>query len=197
MRFQGRSRSCFGRQPDLSNDETAQIYILCSKVQIWWASFGSRGHGIMEYTSHSPEETCNLSQKIGSLIVDPIVLALSGDLGSGKTAFVQGLARGLEVPQEYYITSPTFTLVNEYPGRLRLFHIDLYRLEHYGDLEDIGLYDILSKKAVVAIEWAEKLPEDFTSNCLAISFEIIDDDTRKIYLIAYGHDAKGLIKALG
>ena len=93
-----------------------------------------------KYTTHSPEETFDLGRKIGSLIDDPIVLALSGDLGSGKTVFVQGLARGLEVQPEYYITSPTFTLVNEYPGRLRLFHIDLYRLDHFGDLEDIGLH---------------------------------------------------------
>ena len=150
-----------------------------------------------KYTTHSPEETFNLGQKIGSLIDDPIVLALSGDLGSGKTVFVQGLARGLDVPPDYYITSPTFTLVNEYLGRLRLFHIDLYRLDHFGDLEDIGLLDILSNRAVVAIEWAEKLPEDFVSNYMRIAFEIIDDDTRKINLIAYGHDATVLIKALG
>ena len=152
---------------------------------------------IYKYAAHSPEETFKLGQKIGSLIDDPIVLALSGDLGSGKTVFVQGLARGLDVPSEYYITSPTFTLVNEYPGRLRLYHIDLYRLDHFGDLEDIGLFDILSDKAVVAIEWAEKLPQDFASNYLQIGFEIIDDDTRKIKLIAYGHDATVLIKALG
>jgi tRNA threonylcarbamoyladenosine biosynthesis protein TsaE len=149
------------------------------------------------YTTKSREETFNLGREIGSLITDPIVLALSGDLGSGKTVFVQGLARGLGISPEYYITSPTFTLVNEYPGRLRLFHIDLYRLEGYVDLEDIGLYDILSNKAVVAIEWADKLPEDLTTNYLEIDFGIIDDDTRKINLIAYGHDAAGLIKALG
>ena len=111
--------------------------------------------------------------------------------------FVQGLAKGLDVPPEYYITSPTFTLVNEYSGRFHLFHIDLYRLEHYGDLEDIGLYDILSKNAVVAIEWAEKLPADLMATGLALSFDIIDDDTRRINAIAYGHDAAGLIKALG
>ena len=148
-------------------------------------------------TTICAEETKQLGQKIGSLIDDPMVLALSGDLGSGKTVFVQGLARGLDVPPEYYITSPTFTLVNEYPGRLRLFHIDLYRLDHFGDLEDIGLHDILSSRAVVAIEWSEKLPEDYASNYMKIVFEIIDDDTRKINLIAYGHDATVLIKALG
>ena len=151
----------------------------------------------LNLTTHSPEETNNLGQKIGSFIAGPVLLALSGDLGSGKTVFVQGLAGGLDVPSEFYITSPTFTLVNEYPGRLHLFHIDLYRLDHHGDLDDIGLYDILSQKAVVAIEWAEKLPDDLMATGLALSFGIINDKTRKINVIAYGHEAAGLIKALG
>jgi tRNA threonylcarbamoyladenosine biosynthesis protein TsaE len=70
-------------------------------------------------------ETQKLGQSIGKWIQQPLVIALTGDLGSGKTAFVQGLAEGLEVPGQYYITSPTFTLINEYPGRLPFFHIDL------------------------------------------------------------------------
>ena len=146
------------------------------------------------FTTCSSEETFSLGQKIGSLIADPLVLALSGDLGSGKTVLVQGLAKGLGVPPEYYITSPTFTLVNEYPGRLKLFHIDLYRLDHYADLEDIGLDDILSANAVVAVEWVEKLPDDLRAAGLALNFDIIDDDTRKINVIAYGHAAALLIK---
>jgi tRNA threonylcarbamoyladenosine biosynthesis protein TsaE len=149
-----------------------------------------------KHTTHSAEETHRLGRKIGSQIAGPVLLALIGDLGSGKTVFVQGLAKGLNVPSEYYITSPTFTLVNEYPGRLELVHIDLYRLEHYDDLEDIGLDDILYRNAVVSIEWAEKLPADLMTNCLAVRFEIIDDSTRKINIIAYGHAATVLIKAL-
>lgn len=150
----------------------------------------------LKRTTHSREETHNLGQKIGTLIASPTLLALTGGLGSGKTAFVQGLAKGLDVPEDYYITSPTFTLINEYPGRLRLFHVDLYRLETYIDLEEIGLYDILEGDGVVAIEWAEKLPEDLLTACMAISFNIVDDQTRKIDLIASGHNAEGLIKAL-
>lgn len=146
--------------------------------------------------THCREETHKLGQKIGAYIKAPAVIALTGDLGSGKTAFVQGLARGLEIPEEYYITSPTFTLVNEYQGRFRLFHVDLYRLENFIDLEEIGLYDILDSDAVVAIEWAEKLSENLLSNHLAINFDIIDDQMREISLSAYGHDAVILIKAL-
>jgi tRNA threonylcarbamoyladenosine biosynthesis protein TsaE len=150
----------------------------------------------LHITSHSFEETQELGENIGTLISDTTLLALTGELGSGKTAFVQGLASGLEVPQEYYITSPSFTLINEYPGRMRLFHVDLYRLENYTDLEETGLYDILEGDGVVAVEWAEKLPEDLLSTHIAIGFNIIDDKTREINLIAYGHDAVGLIKAL-
>jgi tRNA threonylcarbamoyladenosine biosynthesis protein TsaE len=150
----------------------------------------------LKQTTHSRKETCNMGQRIGRLIEAPIILALTGELGSGKTAFVQGLAGGLEVPQEYYITSPSFTLINEYPGRMRLFHVDLYRLENYTDTEETGLYDILEGDGVVAVEWAEKLPEDLLSTYIAIGFSIVDDKTRKINLIAYGHDAVGLIKAL-
>ena len=150
----------------------------------------------LKRTTQSREETQALGENIGKRIAAPMILALTGELGSGKTAFVQGLASGLEVPQEYYVTSPSFTLINEFPGRMRLFHVDLYRLENYADMEETGLYDILQGDGVVAVEWAEKLPEDFLSNYIAIGFEIVDDETRKIILIAYGHDAAGLIKAL-
>ena len=150
----------------------------------------------LKHTTHSREETQGLGEKIGALIATPTLLALSGELGSGKTAFVQGLASGLEVPHDYYITSPSFTLINEYPGRMRLFHVDLYRLENYTDIEEIGLYDILAGDGVVAVEWAEKLPEDLLPAHIAIGFKIIDDETREINLIAYGQDAIGLIKAL-
>ena len=132
----------------------------------------------LKRTTHSLEETQELGKNIGKLIASPTLLALTGELGSGKTAFVQGLAGGLEVPQEYYITSPSFTLINEYPGRMRLFHVDLYRLENYTDMEETGLYDILEENGVVAVEWAEKLPEELISTYIAISFNIVDDETR-------------------
>ena len=147
--------------------------------------------------THSVAETRHLGQKIGRLIDQPTAVALIGDLGSGKTAFVQGLARGLGVPSNYYITSPTFTLVNEYPGRLPLFHIDLYRLETIQDFEDIGLEDLFYDQAVLAIEWADRLAENFFSDYLSIHFEMNDAEFRKLDLIAYGQNAINLIKALG
>jgi tRNA threonylcarbamoyladenosine biosynthesis protein TsaE len=125
-----------------------------------------------------------------------VIIALIGDLGSGKTAFVQGLASGLDVPVEYYVTSPTFTLINEYPGRLPLYHADLYRLETVRDFEDIGLDELLYGQGVLAVEWADKLAENLSGAYLSLKFEIIDDDCRKIDLIAYGHNGLSLIETL-
>jgi len=149
-----------------------------------------------QITTHTSDETQKLGKTIGKWIEHPLVIGLSGDLGSGKTAFVQGLAEGLEVPDEYYITSPTFTLINQYPGRFPLFHIDLYRLDGISDLEDIGLDELLYDQAVIAIEWAEKLSPDLPAEHLAMTFKITDDDYRRISLIAYGHNLDNLIKAL-
>jgi len=147
-------------------------------------------------TTHSLEQTHQLGKKIGRGITAPMVIALSGELGSGKTAFVQGLASGLDVPDTYYVTSPTFTLINEYHGRLRLFHVDLYRLEKKFDLEEIGLDEILHSQGVVAIEWAEKMPLSFLDDYLAVVFSIIDDASREISFFAYGHLPLNLINAL-
>lgn len=149
-----------------------------------------------QITTRTPDETQKLGKTIGKWIEHPLVIGLSGDLGSGKTVFVQGLAKGLEVPDQYYITSPTFTLINEYPGRFPLFHIDLYRLDGIGDLEDIGLDELLCDQAVIAIEWAEKMSPDLPAQHLAMTLEITDDDYRRISLIAYGPNLVNLIKAL-
>ncbi len=146
--------------------------------------------------THSADETRKLGQKIGTLTNQPLIIALNGDLGSGKTAFVQGLARGLDVPEDYYITSPTFTLINEYPGRLRLMHVDLYRLDSIADLEDIGLDERLYDQAVIAIEWADKLLVSLPDWHLTVSMEIIDDNRRTLSLYAAGHHEVNLLLAL-
>ncbi|HTV40314.1 MAG TPA: tRNA (adenosine(37)-N6)-threonylcarbamoyltransferase complex ATPase subunit type 1 TsaE [Candidatus Sulfotelmatobacter sp.] len=107
-------------------------------------------------TSHSPSETEALGEQFGRAAQRGWVIALSGDLGAGKTQFVKGLARGLEISARVH--SPTFTLVAEYTGgRLKLFHLDLYRLETAGDILSAGIEDFLQPDGVAVIEWAEKL----------------------------------------
>jgi len=149
-----------------------------------------------QITTHSVEETKTLGQIIGKTVTCETVLALTGDLGSGKTSFVQGLAKGLEVPDDYYITSPSYTLINEYPGRFPLFHVDLYRISDPIDVEDIGLDEILNNQGVVAIEWADRMETERLSEHIDIQFEILGDKTRKISIIPKGLKVEGIIKKI-
>ena len=150
----------------------------------------------MKLTTHSLDETLSLGKNIGKMLNAGSIIALTGDLGSGKTSFVHGLAKGLDVSERYYITSPTFTLINEYPGRYRLFHIDLYRIEDPLELEELGFYEIIDSNSVTAIEWADKLLGEYTSGYLDIKFKILDDKSRRITITAYGQENINLIKKL-
>lgn len=116
----------------------------------------------MEYLSHSPEETERIGETLGKTLRPGSVVAYRGGLGMGKTAFTRGLARGLGCAGR--VTSPTFTIVNEYSGTVPLFHFDMYRLGSSDDLFDIGWEDYLVRGGVCAVEWSERvsdaLPED-------------------------------------
>lgn len=117
----------------------------------------------MEYRTASEAETEALGEALGRTLSPGAVVAFTGDLGAGKTAFTRGLARGLDIGER--VTSPTFTIVNEYEGgRLPLFHFDMYRLGSSDELFDIGWEDYLRRGGVCAVEWsenvAEALPED-------------------------------------
>ncbi len=127
----------------------------------------------------SPEETQALAREIAQSLEPGEVILLEGNLGAGKTTFIQGLAQGLGVPEDYYISSPTFALINEYPGRITLFHVDLYRLEPE-EVEDLGLEDLLNQ-GVIAIEWAERLPFSFPKG-LRIRIEIVDQNRRRLVM---------------
>lgn len=140
---------------------------------------------------------------------EKMIIALTGDLGAGKTVFVQGLARGLSVPEDYYITSPTYTLINEYPGRVRLAHADLYRINANADLDNadltnMGLEDILDRNGVLVVEWANRLPSGYLSEDLSIAIAIHDEtphasteeSTRNIALFFCGRPKTNLIDQL-
>jgi len=152
--------------------------------------------GEITLATASAAETRRLGERCGRRLRTPLVIFLIGDLGSGKTVFVQGLARGLDVAADYAVTSPSFTLINEYPGRLRLFHIDLYRLGAEADLDDLGLAEILHGEGVAAVEWADKLTDGAVAERLEIHFEFGDDDRRRLRMIAYGQASLILLKAL-
>lgn len=120
----------------------------------------------MEYRTHSPEETEAVGEALGRTLVSGCVVACRGGLGMGKTAFTRGLARGLGCRGR--VTSPTFTIVNEYDGTLPLFHFDLYRLEGEDDLFDIGWEDYLARQGVCVVEWSERAPEALPPDTLFV-----------------------------
>lgn len=112
----------------------------------------------MEYRTHSDSETEAVGEALAATLSPGTVIAFTGDLGAGKTAFTRGLARGLGIGER--VTSPTFTIVNEYEGgRLPLFHFDMYRLESSEELFDIGWEDYLRRGGVCAVEWSEKIAD--------------------------------------
>jgi tRNA threonylcarbamoyladenosine biosynthesis protein TsaE len=150
---------------------------------------------VQEISTYRPDHTRALGRCLGRRIERSVVLRLTGDLGSGKTCFVQGLAEGLQVPAEYSVTSPTYTLINQYPGRLALYHIDLYRLEGLDDIETIGFWELIGTDAVVAVEWAERIPEElWPAGNIALEFILADDDAHHIRLKGYGLEMDDLIK---
>jgi tRNA threonylcarbamoyladenosine biosynthesis protein TsaE len=150
----------------------------------------------MTQTTRSPEETRALGRRIGAALVAGDILALTGDLGSGKTCLIQGIADGLEVPDTYYVTSPSYTLINEYPGRLPLFHVDLYRIVDPAELEEIGFFEILSRDGAAAIEWADRFPGELPSDRLDLHFSPIAGEGREIRFKAGGHRAHHLLKRI-
>ena len=137
---------------------------------------------IIEITSSSAEQTIEIARLIGKKLKAGDLLALSGELGSGKTCFTKGLAQGLDVSAEYQITSPTFTLINEYPARCKFHHFDVYRLNNYSELEDLGYEEYLSGEGVVVIEWAEKIAKLIPGDSIFINFEYVDENSRKMII---------------
>ncbi len=121
-------------------------------------------------------------------------MTLDGELGSGKTCLTRGIAQGLNVPEGLYVTSPSYSLINEYPGRLLLFHVDLYRVQDVGELEELGLDEIMGGDGVAVIEWADRLVGDLPKERLAISMSILDDRTRALQFSAYGPQAVDLVE---
>ena len=132
----------------------------------------------MEYVTNSPEETEALGSRLGLRLKPGAVVAFTGDLGAGKTAFTRGLARGLGIGQQ--VTSPTFTIVNEYEGgRLPLFHFDMYRLGSSEELFDIGWEDYLARGGVCAVEWSENVADALEDGAIQVDIRRGDGDTQR------------------
>ena len=146
----------------------------------------------LDFISHSEAQTRRLGARLGELLQGGEVIALEGELGTGKTRWVQGVGQGLEIHQP--ITSPTFTLVNEHHGRLTLYHVDLFRIDQVGEAIAFGLEDYLYSDGVCVIEWAERVVEVLPPERLWITFHHLDTTKRRITLRASGERYQQLLK---
>jgi tRNA threonylcarbamoyladenosine biosynthesis protein TsaE len=133
-------------------------------------------------TSRSSEETFLIGKIIGRNLIEKDIVALVGDLGAGKTCLAQGIARGLGVPDEYQITSPSFTLINEYQGRIMLYHFDLYRLSRASEMNDMGYEEYFFGEGVSVIEWADKMTGILPHESLFVLINYTDENERNIII---------------
>ena len=146
----------------------------------------------LRVVTYAPDQTRALGKKLGSLIDGSFLITLSGELGAGKTTFTQGLARGLEITRN--VTSPTFTLMKSYKGRLPLYHIDAYRLEDID--QDLGFEEYVAGDGVCVIEWSNFIEDVLPEERLSINLTISDDDSRMLVFSAYGDKYEEVLERL-
>ena len=133
-----------------------------------------------EFVSHSSEETIAKGREIAASLRPPVIVMLSGELGSGKTTLTKGIISGLGAAREEDVTSPTFTLVHVFHNHCKVYHVDLYRVENFHDLESLGLEDALGEQAVVIIEWPERFSFHTNWPRVEILLEHAGGDSRRI-----------------
>ncbi len=130
--------------------------------------------------TESPEETQTLGEELGSTLKAGDVVALIGDLGSGKTCLTQGIARGVDIAQGEVVSSPSYIIINEYDGKIPIYHIDLYRLETYAEIAELGLGEYINSDGICIIEWAERMAEGLPDTCIKIYITWEDENTRSV-----------------
>lgn len=135
-----------------------------------------------EVITRSAEETIAWGRKLAGKLEAPVLVMLSGDLGSGKTTLTKGIVAGLHAAKEDDVTSPTFTLVHEYGSGNKVFHGDLYRIESFHDFETLGLEDVFAKPAIVILEWSERFPLTAPWPQVRVKLEHLGGDSRRITL---------------
>ncbi|MGH7827147.1 MAG: tRNA (adenosine(37)-N6)-threonylcarbamoyltransferase complex ATPase subunit type 1 TsaE [Candidatus Binatia bacterium] len=149
-----------------------------------------------EVVTRSPQQTQKWGKRLGQLMKGGEIIGLIGELGAGKTCFVRGVADGLEVEKEAWIRSPSFTLINEYHGRLPVYHIDLYRIGSRHELEGLNLREYLYSDGVSLVEWFEKLPADELDEYLELRLAYADGTARQLIFTARGKRYETIIEAL-
>lgn len=150
----------------------------------------------LKYLTKSDIETVNLGEKIGALLKPGDLVALVGHLGSGKTWLTKGLALGFGVDPDTVVTSPSFSLVNEYDGRQTLYHMDLYRLSELSEVLDAGLEEYIYCDGVVVMEWADRWPEILPEQRITVEIKITGDQHREIALSGENFRAQEIIQSM-
>jgi tRNA threonylcarbamoyladenosine biosynthesis protein TsaE len=142
----------------------------------------------------SPDEMLAQGRRLGAVLEAGDVVALTGDLGAGKTLLTQGIAAGLRTPGP--VTSPTFTLIHVHEGgRLTLFHADLYRIEREEELEDVGLDDVFRQEGAAVVEWADRFPAALPVDRLEVRIEVASADARRVTARATGERSRAVLAA--
>src|SRR6185295_2889781 len=147
-------------------------------------------------TSGSTRKTMSLGRKLGTLVQGGEIVGLVGELGAGKTCFVRGFAEGVEVGKEAWVRSPTFTLINEYQGRLPVYHIDLYRIGKAEEIDALNLREYLYSDGVSLIEWFDYLPAGEVDEYLEIRMDHAGRTARALTFIAHGPRYEVMVKEI-
>ena len=147
-------------------------------------------------SSKNPEHTIYWGKCVGVLLEKSDVVALVGELGTGKTTLTQGIADGLGVSTTCYVTSPTFTIINEYAGRVPVYHLDFYRIDTPSEVENLGVDEYLQSDGVALIEWAEKVEAFLPGEYLMILLEYVDASVRRISMQGIGEHYREIVEEI-
>jgi tRNA threonylcarbamoyladenosine biosynthesis protein TsaE len=151
---------------------------------------------VLQFTTATPEETEALGGCIGSLLQPGFLLALRGDLGGGKTCFTRGVVAALAPESAYLVASPTYAIMNSYPGGTPVYHFDFYRLTGDDDIAELGFEEFFYGDGVCVVEWSERLEELMPHDVLTLLFEYTGDDRRQITISGSGPKSKHLLEQL-
>lgn len=149
---------------------------------------------VLRFKTNNAEETENLGKRIGEALVGGEVIAMTGDLGAGKTTMTKSLAKGLDIDE--HITSPTFTIVNEYDGRLKLFHFDVYRIGDIEEMYDLGFEEYIYSGGVSIVEWSNLIEDILPEDKINIEILYLDENKREIIVSGKGEKFDNLIGEL-
>jgi len=147
--------------------------------------------------TRAPEETEELGRALGQLLAPGDFLALTGELGAGKTRFAKGVAEGLGVPEDTPVTSPTYTILNIYEGRIPLYHFDLYRLRGADEVEELGFEEYFYGGGATLVEWAERLEGELPPDLVTVTCRHLGEDEREFAFAASGVRSSQLVAQLG